>query len=92
MIDKHPATITAQALGAYDEETGGVVPGIHPATTFKRDPDYQSNVPGYVYARDDSNPAFGYRQGSDVVANQANRARKGCHNLLRVDTTFTQST
>ncbi len=33
----HPATIAAQANGATDHETAGVVPAIHMATTFMRD-------------------------------------------------------
>ncbi|MEP5732361.1 MAG: PLP-dependent aspartate aminotransferase family protein [Sulfitobacter sp.] len=36
----HPATIAAQAGGAIDGETGGVVPAVHMATTFARDADY----------------------------------------------------
>ena len=40
--DLSPATIAAQAAGATDARTGGVVPGIHMATTFARD---EGNVP-----------------------------------------------
>jgi len=46
-------TIAAQALGAHDPATMGVVPAIHLATTFIRDADngYSS---GYVYGRPDN--------------------------------------
>ena len=36
-----PATQLAQGLGAHDAQYGGVVPGIHPSTTFMRDADYK---------------------------------------------------
>ncbi|MGJ8547221.1 MAG: trans-sulfuration enzyme family protein [Sulfitobacter sp.] len=45
-----PATLTAQANGAVDGATGGVVPPIHPATTFQRDADY-APVAGNTYLR-----------------------------------------
>ena len=46
-------TIAAQALGALDPATMGVVPAIHLSTTFIRDADngYSS---GYVYGRTDN--------------------------------------
>jgi cystathionine gamma-synthase len=47
----HPATIAAQAGGLLDPGTGGVVPPIHPATTFVRDEDYLPAVDGNVYSR-----------------------------------------
>jgi cystathionine gamma-synthase len=46
-----PATIAAQAGGQLDKSTGGVVPPIHPATTFVRDEDYIPAVDGNVYSR-----------------------------------------
>lgn len=49
-----PDTLFAQADGAIDLQTGGVVPPIQSATTFVRDAD---NVPlseNNIYARDDS--------------------------------------
>lgn len=49
--DLHPATIAAQAGGQLDDSTGGVVPPIHPATTFVRDEDYIPAVDGNVYSR-----------------------------------------
>ena len=36
----HPATIAAQAGGAHDPATGGVVPAIQPSTTFKHGNDF----------------------------------------------------
>lgn len=47
-------TIAAQAGGAHDELTGGVVPPISPATTFARDADYELTAEGYSYGRDDN--------------------------------------
>ena len=47
----HPATVAAQAAGQLDGSSGGVVPAIHPATTFVRDDDYQPAVDGNVYSR-----------------------------------------
>ena len=48
-----PRTLAAQALGRIDERTRAVVPPIHLATTFERDPDnfYRS---GNVYGRPDN--------------------------------------
>jgi cystathionine gamma-synthase len=48
-----PRTLAAQALGRIDEQTRAVVPPIHLATTFERDPDnlYRS---GNVYGRPDN--------------------------------------
>ena len=46
-----PATIAAQAAGATDTETGGVVPAIHMATTFARDEDYALLNGKNVYLR-----------------------------------------
>jgi len=47
----HPATIAAQAAGILDGGTGGVVPPVHPATTFVRDEDYAPVVEGNIYSR-----------------------------------------
>lgn len=49
-------TWLARALGRHDAATGGVVPAIHPATTFLRAGDL-SYPGGLVYARPD-NPGF----------------------------------
>jgi cystathionine gamma-synthase len=48
-----PRTLAAQALGRIDEQTRAIVPPIHLATTFERDPDnlYRS---GNVYGRPDN--------------------------------------
>ncbi|HUC12419.1 MAG TPA: PLP-dependent aspartate aminotransferase family protein [Stellaceae bacterium] len=51
-----PATLAAQALGWTDTQTGAVVPPIHLATTFQRDPDNQYRR-GRCYGRDD-NPSY----------------------------------
>ncbi|MDA1310099.1 MAG: PLP-dependent transferase [Proteobacteria bacterium] len=54
---KHPETQLAQALGWVDETTGALVPPIHSATTYQRDPDNQYRK-GYSYTRGD-NPTYG---------------------------------
>ena len=48
-----PDTVAAQAGGAIDEQTGGIVPPLHVTTTFLRDPDNQYRK-GYSYARPDN--------------------------------------
>lgn len=48
-----PETVAAQAGGAVDTETGGIVPPLHVATTFVRDPDNQYRK-GYSYGRPDN--------------------------------------
>jgi cystathionine gamma-synthase len=48
-----PETIAAQAAGAMDEATGGIVPPLHLTTTFVRDPDNQYRK-GYSYGRADN--------------------------------------
>jgi cystathionine gamma-synthase len=57
-------TLTAQALGIYEPTTMGLVPPIHAATTFIRDPDngYRS---GHVYGRTDN---LTIRHAEDVIA------------------------
>lgn len=49
-----PATIAAQAAGAIDHQSGGVVPPIQPSTTFIRDEDYALVRPDNIYSRDNS--------------------------------------
>lgn len=56
MHSLHVATLTAQALGWTDETTKALVPPIHLATTFIRDPDNQYRS-GYIYGRP-TNPTF----------------------------------
>lgn len=51
--DHKPETILAQAGGAMDVATGAIVPPIHIATTFLRDPDNQYRK-GYAYGRPDN--------------------------------------
>lgn len=46
-----PATLAAHAAGAMDRDTGGVVPGIHMATTFGRDADNALLNPDNTYLR-----------------------------------------
>ena len=53
---RHPATMAAQALGWVDEQTKALIPPLHPATTFIRDPDNQYRS-GYSYGRP-TNPTF----------------------------------
>lgn len=48
-----PETIAAQAGGIIDETTGALVPPIHTATTFIRDPDNQYRR-GFAYGRPDT--------------------------------------
>jgi cystathionine gamma-synthase len=59
-----PETLAAQGLGWVDETTRAVIPPIHPATTFLRDPDNQYRS-GRSYARAD-NP--GYDQPEALLA------------------------
>ena len=56
-------TKAAQAMGAIDQATRGVVPPLHVATTFIRDPDntYSS---GFVYGRPDNATV---REGEAIV-------------------------
>lgn len=55
--DMKPATLMAQAGGAVDLQSGGVVPPIQPATTFLRDEDYAPINPANTYARDHNDTA-----------------------------------
>src|SRR5712692_4173366 len=48
--------MAAQALGWIDEQTKALIPPVHPATTFIRDPDNQYRA-GYSYGRP-TNPTF----------------------------------
>jgi cystathionine gamma-synthase len=45
------STLAAQALHLINEATGAVVPGIEPASTFARGPDYET-MGEFAYARD----------------------------------------
>ena len=60
----HPASLAAQALGWIDATTRAVVPPIHLATTYQRDPDNQYRS-GRAYGRAD-NP--GYDQPEALLA------------------------
>jgi cystathionine gamma-synthase len=46
-------TIAAQALGGVEPTTGAVVPPLHVATTYLRDPDNQYRT-GFIYGRPDN--------------------------------------
>ncbi|WP_417424908.1 trans-sulfuration enzyme family protein [Hoeflea sp.] len=52
--DLKPSTIAAQAGGAIDRQSGGVVPPLQPSTTFLRDEDYRLVNPDNIYLRDNS--------------------------------------
>jgi cystathionine gamma-synthase len=57
-------TLTAQALGRIDENTRAVVPPVHVATTYIRDPDNQYRS-GNVYGRPDNETV---REAEAVIA------------------------
>jgi len=61
---RKPATIAAQAAGAVDAATGGVVPGISMATTYGRGADYALLRAGNTYGRDDNDTV---RQAEEVI-------------------------
>ncbi len=61
MSDKtHPQTLAAQAMGFIDAESKAIVPPLHTATTFIRDPDNQYRS-GRIYGRDD-NPTYDHAE------------------------------
>ena len=60
----NPRTLAAQALGAIEPATHGIVPPVHVATTYLRDPDNQYRT-GYSYGRPDNATV---RQAESVVA------------------------
>jgi cystathionine gamma-synthase len=51
--DLKPRTLAAQALGAIEPATKAIVPPVHVATTFIRDPDNQYRS-GFAYGRPDN--------------------------------------
>ncbi|HEY7608454.1 MAG TPA: aminotransferase class I/II-fold pyridoxal phosphate-dependent enzyme [Alphaproteobacteria bacterium] len=55
-----PQTLAAQAMGFVDAESKGIVPPLHTATTFIRDPDNQYRS-GRIYGRDD-NPTYDHAE------------------------------
>ncbi len=61
---RSPRTLAAQALGAIDPETRAIVPPLHVATTYLRDPDNQYRS-GYSYGRPDNATV---RQAEAVLA------------------------
>ena len=67
MTDPSPwksRTLAAQALGAIEPATGAVVPPVHVATTYIRDPDNQYRA-GFAYGRPDNATV---RQAEAVIA------------------------
>ena len=64
MKDWKPATVAAQAAGAIEHETGGVVPGVSMASTYGRGPDYALLRPDNIYGRDDNDTV---RQAEAVI-------------------------
>jgi cystathionine gamma-synthase len=59
-----PRTLAAQALGVIEPATGAVVPPVHVATTYIRDPDNQYRA-GFAYGRADNATV---RQAEAVIA------------------------
>jgi cystathionine gamma-synthase len=59
-LDAKAPTLAAQAMGWVDPLTKAVVPPIHPATTFIRDPDNQYRA-GHSYARAE-NPTYDHAE------------------------------
>ena len=55
--DLSPETISAQALRQIDAMTGGLMPAIHPSSTFVRDQSYQLINDRHSYGRDE-NPGY----------------------------------
>src|SRR5882757_10937755 len=69
----NPRTLAAQALGTIEPLTHAVVPPLHVATTFIRDPDNEYRS-GYAYGRPDNATV---RQTEAVIA-----ALEGAHEAL----------
>lgn len=63
--DMQPETLLAQAGGAIDLQSGGVVPPIQPSTTYARDEDYNPLNANNIYARPHNDVA---RQAESVLA------------------------
>jgi len=62
--DVKPRTLAAQALGSIEPSTKAIVPPVHLATTFIRDPDNQYRA-GFSYGRPDNATV---RQAEAVIA------------------------
>src|SRR5690242_11538073 len=62
--DLQPRTLAAQALGTIEPATKAIVPPVHLATTFIRDPDNQYRA-GFSYGRPDNATV---RQAEAVIA------------------------
>ena len=61
----YPATLAAQGLHFVDRQSGGIIPGIQPSSTFARGEDYKLLNPDNSYLRDHS-PTV--RQAEAVIA------------------------
>jgi cystathionine gamma-synthase len=59
-----PRTLAVQALGAIEPATKAIVPPVHVASTFERDPDNQYRS-GFSYGRPDNATV---RQAEAVIA------------------------
>ncbi len=59
-LEKHPATLAAQAQGHPDPATGALIPPLYATTTYLRDPDNQYRR-GWSYGRAD-NPTVEHAQ------------------------------
>ena len=64
MKDWKPATVAAQAAGATEQDTGGVVPGVSVASTYGRGGDYAPLRADNIYGRDDNDTV---RQAEAVI-------------------------
>jgi cystathionine gamma-synthase len=64
-----PETLLAQAGGAIDAATGGVVPAHQPSTTFVRDENYRLVSPDLLYGRDDNDAV---RRAEEIIARLEN--------------------
>lgn len=69
----HLATLFAQADGAIDPQTGGIVPPLQPATTFVRDENNAPLSPNHIYSRDSNDLA---RQ-AEAMLSKAEHAQEG---------------
>ena len=66
-----PATIAARAAGAHDDSSAGVVPGIHLATTYRRQTDNTLIRVDNTYGRDQNDTV---RQAEEVLRQLENAA------------------
>jgi hypothetical protein len=72
------ATLFAQADGAIDLQTGGVVPPIQSATTFVRDESNELLSPNHLYSRDD-NDLVSLAEGASWPRRNTQKVACCCH-------------